>query len=249
MTPPKQNVLIIGATSAIAEASARLFAQRGGNLYLLARNAERLGSMRLDLLQRGAGAVSWAELDANDIQRHEAALNVARNTLGTVDIVLIAHGTLSQQQVCEASVSETLKEINTNALSSIALLTLLANTLQAQGHGCLAVISSVAGDRGRQSNYVYGSAKAMLSTFLQGLRNRLHAEGIQVLTIKPGFVNSPMTAHLNKGLLWAEPETIARGIVKAIDRRRCEVYLPFFWRYIMLLIQHLPERLFIRLSL
>ena len=247
--PTIQNILIIGATSAIAEATARQFAGRGTTLHLLARNAERLASMREDLLQRGAAAVSWAQLDANDIQRHEAILSAAQKTLGKIDVVLIAHGTLSDQARCEASVTETLQEINTNALSSIALLTALANTLQAQGNGCLAVISSVAGDRGRQSNYVYGSAKAMLSTFMQGLRHRLHGDGIQVLTIKPGFVNSPMTAAFDKGPLWAEPDTIASGIVKAIDHGKQEVYLPFFWRYIMLLIRHVPERLFIRLSL
>jgi decaprenylphospho-beta-D-erythro-pentofuranosid-2-ulose 2-reductase len=244
-----KNILIIGATSAIAEATARIFAQRGANLYLLARNNERLASMCQDLRQRGAKGTCFAVLDANDIDRHEAVLNEAIATLGSIDIVLIAHGTLSDQAACESDVALTLSEINTNALSSIALLTQLANTLQAQGHGTLAVISSVAGDRGRQSNYVYGCAKAMLNTFLQGLRNRLHADGIQVLTIKPGFVNSPMTAEFDKGLLWAEPETIASGIVKAIDKGKHEVYLPFFWRYIMLLIRQLPERLFVRLSL
>lgn len=244
-----KNILIVGATSAIAEATARIFARRGANLYLLARNSERLALMCQDLQQRGANNARCAVLDANDVDRHEVVLNEAISTLGGIDIVLIAHGTLSDQAACESDVALTLNEINTNALSSIALLTRLANNLQAQGHGTLAVISSVAGDRGRQSNYIYGCAKAMLNTFLQGLRNRLHADGIQVLTIKPGFVNSPMTAEFDKGLLWAEPETVATGIVKAIDRGKNEVYLPFFWRYIMLLIRHIPERIFVRLSL
>ena len=244
-----KNILIIGASSAIAEATARLFAQRQDRLYLLARNQERLQTMRPDLLQRGAAAVDWGLLDSNDLQLHEKALQDAIDSLGSVDIVLIAHGTLSDQQACEADVELTLQEISTNATSTIALLTRLANTLQTQGHGCLAVISSVAGDRGRQSNYVYGSAKAMLNTFLQGLRNRLHPHGIEVLTIKPGFVDSPMTADFEKGLLWAQPDDVARGIVRAIDKRRHQVYVPFFWRYIMLLIRHIPERLFIRLSL
>jgi len=118
-----------------------------------------------------------------------------------------------------------------------------------QGKGSLAVISSVAGDRGRQSNYVYGAAKGMVSLFLQGLRNRLSKKNVQVLTIKPGFVDTPMTAAFTKGALWAKPEAVARGIVKAVDKRRDEVYLPGFWRLIMLLIRHIPESLFKKLSL
>ena len=147
------------------------------------------------------------------------------------------------------SVDQTLKEINTNGLSVIALATLLGEKLAGQGSGSLAVISSVAGDRGRQSNYVYGAAKGMVSLFLQGLRNRVAKQGIQVLTIKPGFVDTPMTAAFSKGALWAKPDDIARGIVRAVDRKSDEVYLPGFWWVIMTIIRHIPERRFKKLFL
>jgi hypothetical protein len=132
----------------------------------------------------------------------------------------------------------------------ISLTTLLANRFEQRGRGTLIAISSVAGDRGRQSNYVYGAAKGMISLLLQGLRNRLSSKGIQVITIKPGFVDTPMTAAFEKkGLLWAQPDQIAKGIVAAVERGRDEVYLPWFWRWIMLVIRHIPERLFKRLQL
>jgi short-subunit dehydrogenase len=125
----------------------------------------------------------------------------------------------------------------------------LANLMEAQGSGTIAVISSVAGDRGRQSNYVYGAAKGMVTRFLQGLRNRLAKRGVQVLTIKPGFVDTPMTAAFKKGALWAQPDAVARGIVAAVDAGKDEVYLPGFWRLIMAIIRHIPEPIFKRLSL
>ena len=140
-------------------------------------------------------------------------------------------------------------EIDTNALSVIALSTLIANRLAWQEKGALAVISSVAGDRGRQSNYVYGAAKGMVSLFLQGLRNRMFKHGVQVLTVKPGFVDTPMTSGFDKGHLWASAEQVARGIVRAIDTRRDVVYLPGFWWPIMWIIRHLPEGYFKKLKL
>ena len=139
--------------------------------------------------------------------------------------------------------------MQTNALSVISLLTLLANHFEQQRHGCIAVISSVAGDRGRQSNYVYGTAKGALSIFLQGLRNRLHKSGVQVLTVKPGFVDTPMTASLPKGPLWATPEKVAEDIDKAIENKRNVLYTPSFWFLIMAIIKSVPESIFKRLSL
>ena len=176
-------------------------------------------------------------------------LEAAEIALGGLDVALIAHGSLPDQKACEASVDLTLQEINTNALSVIALATLIAQGFEKQGRGTLAVISSVAGDRGRRSNYVYGAAKGMVSLFMQGLRNRLTRKGVQVLTIKPGFVDTPMTATFPKGALWAKPDAIARGIVRAVERGADEVYLPGFWRLIMLIIRHIPERVFKKLSL
>ncbi len=134
-------------------------------------------------------------------------------------------------------------------MSVISLLTHLGNRFEAQRHGAIAVISSVAGDRGRLSNYVYGTAKGAVSIFMQGLRNRLYKSGVNVLTIKPGFVDTPMTAQLPKGALWAQPDHIAAGIIKAIDSGKTVVYLPGFWRLIMLIIKSIPESVFRRLSL
>jgi len=118
-----------------------------------------------------------------------------------------------------------------------------------QKSGTIAVITSVAGDRGRQSNYVYGSAKGMVSTFLQGLRNRLYRAGINILDIKPGFVDTPMTIDFKKGPLWVSPEKIAEGIVEAIDKQKTEVYLPWFWKFIMLIIKLIPESIFRKMKL
>lgn len=244
-----KKVLIIGATSAIAEAAARKFASRGDQLFLLARNAERLDSLLQDLRVRGAASAQGAAFDANTMHEHERLLSEALAALGTLDIVLIAHGTLGDQKACESSVDLTLQELQTNALSVIALLTRLANHFELQKHGSIAVISSVAGDRGRQSNYVYGTAKGALTLFLQGLRNRLSRSGVQVLTIKPGFVDTPMTATFPKGPLWASPEKVASDILGALNKRRDVLYTPGFWRLIMLIIRAIPEAIFKRLSL
>ena len=244
-----KKILIIGATSAIAEATARLWAVRGDALFLVGRNRQRLGDIAADLKVRGAAQVATFAMDATDVGAHRPMLDAALAGLGGLDIALIAHGTLPDQKACEASVERTLAEIDSNGLSAIALCTLLANQFEAQGRGSIAVISSVAGDRGRQSNYVYGAAKGMVTRFLQGLRNRLAKKNVQVLTIKPGFVDTPMTAAFPKSALWAQPADVARGIVTAIDKGRDEVYLPGFWRLIMGIIRHIPEFIFKKLSL
>lgn len=246
------NIVIFGATSAIAEATARLWAGRGCSLFLIGRNPEKLAVLREDLrIRAGAGQrIEIAVADLNDFSRHAALIEEADRTLRGIDVALIAHGSLPRQAECERSVERTMAEITTNALSPLSLLTLLANYFEARGKGSLVTISSVAGDRGRKSNYVYGAAKGMLTCFLQGVRNRLAGRGVAVITIKPGFVDTPMTKEFEKsGPLWAQPETIARGIVRAVEQRRDVVYLPWFWRYIMLVIRHIPERIFKRMSL
>ncbi|QQS54747.1 MAG: SDR family oxidoreductase [Candidatus Competibacteraceae bacterium] len=245
-----RNILIIGATSAIAEATARRFAAAGARFYLVGRNAEKLAAIARDLEIRSGQPVTRESLDLDQLDLHPALLERAKQVLGGIDVAFIAHGILPDQAACQQSVEKTLAAIQTNALSTISLATLLANTFEQRGRGLLIVISSVAGDRGRQSNYIYGAAKGMLNLFLQGLRNRLSKKGVQVLTIKPGFVDTPMTAAFEKkGLLWAQPDQIAKGIVVAVERGRDEVYLPGFWRWIMLVIRHIPEGIFKRLKL
>jgi len=243
-----KKILIVGATSAIAEAVARLYAQRGDALALVARNERQLSAIADDLRVRGAAAVHTQLLDANELARHEAALAAAVQALDGLDVALIAHGTLSDQAACQSSVERMLQELQTNALSAMSLCTLLANRFEQQGSGTLAVISSVAGDRGRASNYVYGAAKAALSAFLSGLRQRLAPAGVRVLTIKPGFVDTPMTAQFKKGALWATPQKVAQDIVRAIDSGRPVLYTPWFWWGIMAIIRAIPERIFLRLK-
>jgi len=244
-----QKILIIGATSAIAEATARRFAARGDELFLLARDASRLPAIADDLKVRGAARVLTAVLDVQTMGDPADMIGRVLAEWPRIDIVLIAHGTLSDQTCCQDSVARLRQEFETNALSVMALLTPLANHMQSQGSGTLAVISSVAGDRGRQSNYVYGAAKAAVSAFLSGLRQRLTPHGVNVLTIKPGFVDTPMTRDFKKSPLWAQPSAIAEGIERAIGRRRGVVYLPWFWGPIMLVIRHIPEFVFRRLKL
>jgi decaprenylphospho-beta-D-erythro-pentofuranosid-2-ulose 2-reductase len=244
-----KSILIIGATSAIAEHCARIWAARGDQLFLVARNKERLEAIATDLQVRGGPKVSTHSMDVNDFARHTAMLDQAEAELNGIDTVLIAHGTLSNQKLCEQNVELTMQEIKTNALSVIALLTQIANRFEATHTGTIAVISSVAGERGRQSNYVYGSAKAMVTAFTSGLRQRLHRSGISVITIKPGFVDTPMTKEHKKGFLWAAPMSVAATIVKALDKKRDVVYVPWFWWGVISLTRMIPEVVFRRISL
>jgi len=243
------NMIVFGATSAIAQQCIRLYAADGWGLFLVGRNADKLQTVADDALARGAARVEQAALDLNELDRHAALIDDAIERLGGLDIALIAHGTLSDQPACQASVQQTLAEINTNLVGPLSLLTLLANVFERNRAGSIVVISSVAGDRGRQSNYVYGAAKGGLTVFLQGLRNRLQRSGVQVLTVKPGFVDTPMTAEFDKGALWASAADIAAGIRRAVDKRRDVAYLPWFWRPIMWTIRTIPEFVFKRLSL
>jgi decaprenylphospho-beta-D-erythro-pentofuranosid-2-ulose 2-reductase len=238
------KILVIGATSAIAEHCARIWAARGDGLYLVARNEESLKTIAADLRVRGAKETQSHYMDLNEMDGHAAMLDAAEAAMGGIDTVLIAHGTLSNQKACEQSVRETLAEINTNALSTISLLTHIANRFEAKQAGTIAAISSVAGDRGRASNYVYGSAKAMVTAFTSGLRQRLHKSNVAMVTIKPGFVDTPMTASFKKGLLWAKPVDVAAMIVRAIDKRKDEVYVPAFWWAVMAVIKTIPTKIF-----
>jgi decaprenylphospho-beta-D-erythro-pentofuranosid-2-ulose 2-reductase len=244
-----QKIFIIGATSAIAQAVARRYAGAGASLFLTGRDAGRLQVIADDLRVRGAAAVHSQVLDINDDAGQQQAVEAAWLALQQVDVVLVAHGTLPDQAACESSAAVAVREFNTNATATIALLTRLAPRMQAQGQGSIAVISSVAGDRGRASNYLYGSAKAAVSAFLSGLRQRLSSEGVNVLTIKPGFVDTPMTEQFKKGVLWASADQVAAGIVRAIEKRRSVAYLPWFWSVIMLVIRSIPEMVFRRIKL
>ena len=243
------NILILGATSAIAKHTTRLLAADEHSLYLVARSEDKLSSMKQDMLVRGATDVNYETLDLADTELHKELIDRATEKMGTIDTVLIAYGTLGDQANSISSYENTLKELQINCLSVISLLTILANQFEQQGSGSIAVISSPSGDRGRQSNYIYGTAKGALTIFLQGLRNRLSKSNVHVLTIKPGFVDTPMTKDFKKGFLWVSPEVISKGIYNALKKKKETVYLPFFWLFIMMIIKSIPEKIFKHLKL
>ncbi len=248
-TPRISNVLVLGATSAIAAATCRLLAVPSTRFVLVARSRTKLEAVAADLRTRGAGAVSIVALDLNETAAHPELMAHSVAALGSIDLALIAHGILGDQQQAEAGYREAEAVLQTNLLSTVSAVTWLANYFEARKQGCLAVISSVAGDRGRKSNYVYGASKGALNIFLEGVRNRVDRHGVQVLTIKPGFVATPMTAHLPQGPLFARPAVIGRGILRAIEQRRDVVYLPGFWAPIMWIIRSIPERIFKKMNL
>lgn len=248
-TEEARNVVIIGATSMIAQAVIRIYAAKGSSLFLVARDGEKLALVAADARVRGAAKVCTRRLDLDDTAGHAALVCEVMQSLPSWDVVLIAYGVLGEQLNGEREFAAAEAVFRTNFLSVVSLLTHLANVCKQRSQGTIAVISSVAGDRGRKSNYIYGASKAALTTFLEGLRARLSRQGIHVLTIKPGMVATPMTAHLKEGKLFATPEKIAHGIVSAIEGRKDVVYLPHFWRPIMFLIRAVPERIFKRLNL
>jgi decaprenylphospho-beta-D-erythro-pentofuranosid-2-ulose 2-reductase len=244
-----EKILVCGATSAIAQAWMRLLAPQGAAFFLVAHNATHLESVANDLIARGAKAVYAETANLDDTASHPALLERAVASLSGLDCAFIAHGFLGDQPAGERDFSIAAASLQTNFISAASLVTWLANFFAAQYHGTIAVISSVAGDRGRKSNYIYGSAKAGLNAFLAGVRNRADRNGVHVLTIRPGFVATPMTAHLPQGPLFATPDKVAHDIQNAIESRRDVLYTPWFWRWIMMIVRLVPEWKFKRMDL
>lgn len=244
-----QNIIIIGATSAMAKEVAKLYALEKANLYLIARDTSKLDTIKQDLMVRGANTVHTAPFDANQFDSHPALIEQAFKALGRVDVLFVAHGSLPNQELCQTDSMKAIEELNTNGVSVISLLTHAATKMEQQKSGNITVITSVAGDRGRQSNYVYGAAKGLVSTFLQGLAQRLSKSCIHVLDIKPGFVDTPMTAEFDKGALWAKPEKVARIIKKRISKKSSFSYTPAFWFVIMTIIKFIPRPIFDKIKL
>ncbi len=244
------NVLIVGATSGIAQATAYHFASKGMNLILAGRNVPEIDRMAADIAIRYGVRACSQPFEALDYAGHEEFLRVCTERYGTLDGILLAYGVMENQKEAEADFSKSLKMIETNYVSAVSLIQAAANAFERQRRGFIGVITSVAGDRGRQSNYIYGSTKGALSIYLQGVRNRLHRSHVDVITIKPGFVLTRMTyGQLKESPLAAKPERIARLIYKAIRKRKAVVYTPGFWFYIMLIIKCIPEAIFRRLKL
>jgi short-subunit dehydrogenase len=245
-----KKIAVIGATSAIAHETVKHFAKEGAEFFLVARNASRLQTVADDLKVRGAKKVTTALLDMNELEQHSRLLEQALEGLGgTIDLLFVAYGTLPEQKECEEDVKVALHSFHTNAVSVISLLTLAAPIFERQNSGTIAVISSVAGDRGRRYNYLYASAKAAVSTFVQGLRSRLFHSGVTVVTIKPGPIDTPMTVHHRKSLLFASKEKAGADIYRAIIKGKQTAYVPWFWQIIMTVIKLIPETIFKRTNL
>ncbi|MBI5068444.1 MAG: SDR family oxidoreductase [Deltaproteobacteria bacterium] len=243
------RVLVLGATSAMAQACARLWAGRGASLLLVGRNPDRLEAVAADLRVRGAARVETLAADLAPLEGQGALLDQAWARLGAPDVVLLAQGLLADSDACEASAELTARVLQLDFTATALLAQEAALRLARRGAGTVVAISSVAGDRGRQSNYAYGAAKGGLSLFLEGLRNRMFRQGVRILTVKPGFVDSPMTAHLRRNALFASPETVGRAVVRAVDRGRDRIYVPGFWLPVMLVVRHVPGWIWKRLRL
>ncbi len=242
-------VLILGATSAIARGSAAAFARRGRALYLAGRDLEELRRDAADLAIRYGVEVRFGAFDAEATEHHATFLERVGAEMGELAGVLVAFGYLGDQGKAAADFAETEAIINRNFVGAVSILNLCAARMEQGGSGFIAGIASVAGDRGRQSNYTYGAAKGAFALYLQGLRNRLFPAGVRVLTVKPGFVDTGMTFGMPGLFLVATPAAVGERIARAAERGRDVLYVPWFWRYIMLIITHIPERIFKRLKL
>ena len=251
MTSKKpERIAIFGANADIARAMARLWAARGARLCLFSRDKKRLSRLAQDLTLRGASFVSSEAFEARNFASHEQLLSHAHKALGGLQVVVLAQGILPNQNICEKNFEQARVAWETNFLSVASLAHLACARMEKKG-GVIAVFGSVAGDRGRASNYVYGSGKGAVALFLQGLRHRLArtSSPLCIQTIKPGFVDTKMTASFQKSALWASPEQVARTVVRAIDKRREHLYVPWFWIGIMAIIRNIPEKIFRRLPL
>ena len=243
-------VAIFGAGSDIAAALARRYGERGCRLVLIGRNAEALAAQAADLSVRGAVEIDVQHADFGETRELAGVADRAWERFGRLDVAIVAYGTLPDQSAAEADGTLAEQALAINFTSPVLLLNALARRFQAQGQGAIAVISSVAGDRGRKSNHLYGAAKGGLQRYLQGLRHRLHGSGVSVLDVRPGFVSTKMTAHLNgKGPLWATPAKVAADIDAAVQRRRAVLYTPWFWAGVMAVVRLLPRFVFHRSNL
>jgi decaprenylphospho-beta-D-erythro-pentofuranosid-2-ulose 2-reductase len=244
-----RRILVLGATSGIAEACIRLWANRGDALYLVARNSDKLAVVAADAMTRGASHVGSAVANLDDTNAHAEVLAHAINSLGGLDVAFLALGVLGDQGDAEKNFATANQILHTNFVAPVSLLTWLANYTAQRHAGTLAVLSSVAGERGRKSNYVYGSSKAGLTAFVDGLRNRIDRDGVKVMTIKPGPVKTAMTEGMKGSAKFADVEAVAASLVKAIDRGDDVVYVPGIWRVIMAVIRAIPERVFKKMNL
>jgi short-subunit dehydrogenase len=237
-------VLVFGATSTIATEVAQIYAARGDRLHLVGRDP---GKLARAVERCGAAEVSSQVADFSRLDDNAAVVREALTALGRCDLALIAHGDLIDQLATERDFAAAEASLRINLLSVVSLVVPLANHFELTRTGHLAVITSVAGDRGRPRNYTYGAAKGALTLYLQGVRSRLYSAGVHVSALKLGPVDTPMTTDHPKNALFATAQGAAQGIVRALDRRRVEAYIPWYWAGIMPIVKRLPEALFQKL--
>jgi short-subunit dehydrogenase len=240
-------VLIIGSKSDIGKAIARAYASEGYDLYLASRQSGENREFSNDIRIRFNRQAECIELDILDFETHCACYeSLAVKPAGVIATV----GYLGSQDLAQSDLAEAKKIIDSNYTGIVSFLNVVANDFESRGSGFIVGITSVAGDRGRKGNYLYGSSKAALSAYLSGLRNRLSSANVQVLTVKPGFVNTKMTAGLDlPAALTVEPDTVSKAVIKAQKRKRNVIYVPWIWRWIMLVTKAIPEFIFKRTSI
>ena len=242
-----KNVLILGATSDMAQAMAKKYAAEGWSLTLAARNMELLEPVAGDLRVRSSAEVQTIEFDAADFPRHKSFYESLETK---PDVVICVFGYMGDQLLARTDFEEVRKTIDVNYTGAVSVLNIVAEDFEKRGSGAMVGISSVAGDRGRQSNYIYGSAKAGFTAYLAGLRNRLAKTGVHVMTVKPGFCRTKMTENLElPAALTAEPEQVANAVFNGVEKKYNTVYTLWMWRWIMLIIRHIPEFLFKKMGM
>lgn len=247
---PKKKIVIVGATSAIAEHCARIWVKENpSEIVLIGRNQEKLTRVASDLKVRSPDTViTGVETDFLDPKQIEILVNQVCRT-GKVDIALVAHGSLPDQETCQSDLSLCREALEVNAISPVLFAEAFATNMQKVNHGILAVIGSVAGDRGRKSNYIYGAAKGLVTRYVQGLQHRLASTNVKVILVKPGPTDTPMTAHLKQsGAKLAAVDRVARGVVYGIENGQRVIYVPKIWSIIMMIIRHLPHFVFKRMD-
>jgi short-subunit dehydrogenase len=240
-------VLIVGAKSDIAKEVAKEYAKNGYNLYLAGRSIDSLDSLKSDIEIRYGVDVVLKELDITKVASHKDFYN---SLTPTPDGTIVVAGYMADQKECENSLNKTLNTVNVNYTGVVSFLNIIANEYEKAKKGFIVAVSSVAGDRGRKANYIYGSSKAALSAYLSGLRNRLYESNVNVLTIKPGFVATKMTQGMDlPPKLTAKPQDVAKDIFNAQQSGKDVLYTKSIWRLIMLIIKHIPESIFKKMSI
>ncbi len=240
-------VFIIGAKSDIAKATAREYSKHGYDLYLAARNSDELEEFAKDITTRTQQNVNLVELDILDYKSHQAFYNnLDEKPLGVISAI----GYLGEQEKAQSDFGEAQQIMDTNYTGVVSLFNIISDDFKKRKSGFMVGISSVAGDRGRKSNYIYGSAKAALTAYLSGLRNRLYDAQVHVLTVKPGFVATKMTEDMDlPEKLTAQPEEVAEDIYKAQQSNKNVLYTKWIWKWVMLIIRNIPEFQFKKMSI